>query len=685
NQISNKLNDIIEIAFVTKAKNLNFVHISCVLLQMIGTCRKTENGVRPKPYRLAKTHRLFELLSKIIVENFNVTSNDKWTPMLESAIDVIFKLADNPIKHVENIVKKLAAKAGLKLGKQNQQQSQTTNEVPSHVMDDFNDPILEPDHQSNPSQRTILTDISSLILTRFFNCLGKVAIGILYYIDCTMKEELLRRKDLKESGKTNEKQKQQSIKTKTKRGKNKRTRDMDGDEASMNETLNISMLTSIASKQNIVDEVDTEMDQVFGGAEAEDPVENEITSHIQTICEKNSLLMQYVELILHIISHQNVYNDELLQLSAIICLCKYMLLSVDLCDRQLHTIFHLLKNSSHENVRVTIVVLMNDFYLKYPLALASYSSDVYGCLRDRSVNVRLAALKTISNLILKEMVKPKGQISEIAMCIIDEHSQIASLAISFFMELSKRQHGDALFNILPDILGNLVGGGGENRNLSEEDFERIMEFLFKFIHKERHTESLSEKLCQRFHNADNDPRLWRDLAYIMSKLSYNERALKYLLDHYSWYADKLVDDKVYEYFNVILNCGKKLLTTKPELKVVIDELSLKIEQARTTNGILIAVQQAQKIKQKVNAGRGRGRGGRGGTTPSRAVRSTPQRKQQQRRKQKYSSSSSDEKENNQDTSEVDEKDFIHKTKKRTNPRTKVKKRVDSDDEDDNDF
>ncbi len=44
-------------------------------------------------------------------------------------------------------------------------------------------------------------------------------------------------------------------------------------------------------------------------------------------------------------------------------------------------------------------------FLRYPLAFAAYSNDVYGCLRDRSDNVRLAALKTISNLILKEMVK----------------------------------------------------------------------------------------------------------------------------------------------------------------------------------------------------------------------------------------------------------------------------------------
>jgi hypothetical protein len=53
----------------------------------------------------------------------------------------------------------------------------------------------------------------------------------------------------------------------------------------------------------------------------------------------------------------------------------------------------------------------------------------------------------------------------------------------------------------------------------------------------------------------------------MSKLTYNERALKGLLDHYNYYADKLVEDAVYESFLTIVNNAKKLLGNKPDLKV----------------------------------------------------------------------------------------------------------------------
>ncbi|CAM4768442.1 unnamed protein product [Rotaria magnacalcarata] len=626
NEVNAKLNDITDL-IQAKEKNRRFVHISCLLLQLAATPKKIENGVRPKQFRLPKTHRLFEILGNIIVSTFNDFSDRQWTPMMESAFDVIFKLADGPIKHIENIIKKLAVKTGVKLGgafkiplpSQSQPLSIESMDFENAGTESSQSQISQQHHHHHNHSQTNAN--SALLLVRFLNCLGKAAVGIIYYVDCTVKDELLRRKEAKQSAAVNKKSEQKPRKSGKKRTKRKTPDEDDENQStSMNETTNSGSNRTLNSTNRTVDEEqDDEMCQVFGGAEAEDPVDNEVGLYIQSLCEKNSLLMQYKNVLEQILLHPNEYREEALQLSATICLCKFMLLSVELCETHAKLLFDLLKNSTFESVRVAIMVLMNDFYLKYPLAFAAYSNDVYGCLRDRSDNVRLAALKTISNLILKEMVKPKGQISEIALCIIDKHSQIATLATSFFSELAKRQHGEALFNILPDIFSNLVGGGlDKERELSEDDFKSIMEFLFKYVSKEKQTENLSEKLMQRFHMADNNPRLWRDLAYIMSKLTYNERALKGLLDHYNYYADKLVEDAVYESFITIVNNAKKNLGTKPDLKVVLDELSTRIEQARSSNGILIAVQQAQqKTKQQPKAARGGG-AKKGKQAPSRS-------------------------------------------------------------------
>ena len=63
----------------------------------------------------------------------------------------------------------------------------------------------------------------------------------------------------------------------------------------------------------------------------------------------------------------------------------------------------------------------------------------------------------LTHLILNDMVKVKGQISELAICIVDKDELIASRAQLFFSELGKKVCGGGLFCS--------VGGGGEG----EED------------------------------------------------------------------------------------------------------------------------------------------------------------------------------------------------------------------------
>ena len=44
----------------------------------------------------------------------------------------------------------------------------------------------------------------------------------------------------------------------------------------------------------------------------------------------------------------------------------------------------------------------------------------------------------LTHLILNDMVKVKGQISELATCVVDDDSRIAGLSKLFFHELSKK-------------------------------------------------------------------------------------------------------------------------------------------------------------------------------------------------------------------------------------------------------
>jgi condensin complex subunit 1 len=64
----------------------------------------------------------------------------------------------------------------------------------------------------------------------------------------------------------------------------------------------------------------------------------------------------------------------------------------------------------------------------------------------------------------------------------------------------------------------------------------------------------------------------------LASFAYNDKALKKLMENFSCYSDKLQEDKVYEAFNTIIAQSKKL--PKTENKVILDELSTKIEEER---------------------------------------------------------------------------------------------------------
>ena len=111
-------------------------------------------------------------------------------------------------------------------------------------------------------------------------------------------------------------------------------------------------------------------------------------------------------------------------------------------------------------------------------------------------------------------------------------------------------------------------------NIDEEKFKEIMRYIIGLIDKDKHLESLVEKLCHRFH-ATSTERQWRDLAFCLSLFAYNEKAAKKFIDSFSCFSDKLHEDFVHEAVQNIMTQCKKL--PKQETKMAIDELALKVE------------------------------------------------------------------------------------------------------------
>ena len=127
---------------------------------------------------------------------------------------------------------------------------------------------------------------------------------------------------------------------------------------------------------------------------------------------------------------------------------------------------------------------------------------------------------------------------------------------------------------MPDIVSRL---SDPNAAIEEEKYKEIMKYIIGLIDKDKHSESLVEKLCHRFH-ATTTERQWRDIGFCLSIFNYNDKAAKKFIDNFNCFSDKLHEDSLYEAVLTILNQCKKL--QKQETKLSIEEMGNKVEEAR---------------------------------------------------------------------------------------------------------
>ena len=125
--------------------------------------------------------------------------------------------------------------------------------------------------------------------------------------------------------------------------------------------------------------------------------------------------------------------------------------------------------------------------VRFPNTVEPWTPKMFARLHDDVTSVRSNTLTVLAHLIL---IKVKGQISDIAFCIVDPIDKIAGLSKLFFAELAKK--GNTLYNVMPDIVSRL---SDSEVGIEEEAFRTVMRYIIGLIKKDKLQESLVEKLC----------------------------------------------------------------------------------------------------------------------------------------------------------------------------------------------
>uniref|UniRef100_A0A8C1HZ09 Condensin complex subunit 1 n=1 Tax=Cyprinus carpio carpio TaxID=630221 RepID=A0A8C1HZ09_CYPCA len=465
------------------------------------------------PFRLPMDHHLFSCLSQAIADGL-VQSDPHWQTFMEQAVRLIYFLAESPDQLCSRLLQRsahLLLEQITEGGEPNQSQLQ------------------ESGSQGSEEQ------VNCVSLAQVLSLCGAVAFWQVSHLERSVSAELRRRRGEKEEKEEKEK--------------------------------------APANKKDANDScVEEELGLV--GASAEDTE----VEFIRKICEtellsEGNMLSAFLPLLVKVCSSPGKYSHSQLTTAACLALSQYMMISPAVCKDNIRLLFTVLEKSPLPVVRANTIVALGDLTVRFPNILEPWTPNLYARLSDESASVRLTAIMVLTQLVLKDVMKVKGQVSEVAVLLLDPEPHIASLALNFFNELSAKDN--AIYNLLPDIISRL---SDPERGMKEEDFNTIMKQLFSYITKERQTESLVEKLCQRFRTAKTE-RQWADLAVSLSLLSVCERGFKKLQECWDCYSDKLTEPGVYQ---PLLSIAAKLRRrAKPQFKAHVEDYEKRLTAVHT--------------------------------------------------------------------------------------------------------
>lgn len=484
------------------------------------------------PFRLPQDHQLFSCLTQAIADGV-VLSDPHWQTFMEQAIRLIYFLAESP----DQLCGRLLQRAARLVLEQSTEVQPTSQSADATVVQSQDAEETLQSQASSQDQEDQGQQVSCVSLAQLLALCGGVAFWQVSHLERSVSAELRRRRGEREE--KEEKEKRRSGKAK-----------QEANDSCVEEELGLT------------------------GASAED-TEAEL---IRKICEtellaEENLLCVFVPLLVRVCSSPGRYSHSQLTTAACLALSQYMMISPAACKEHIRLLFTILEKSPLPVVRSNTIVALGDLTVRFPNILEPWTPNLYARLSDENASVRLTAITVLTQLVLKDVMKVKGQVSEVAVLLLDPEPHIASLALNFFNELASKDN--AIYNLLPDIISRL---SDPERGMKEDDFNAIMKQLFSYITKERQTESLVEKLCQRFRTAKTE-RQWADVAMSLSLLSMCERGFKRLQECWECYSDKLTEAGVY---SPLLTITAKLRRgAKPQFKAQVDEFEKKLTAVHT--------------------------------------------------------------------------------------------------------
>ncbi|KAI3381108.1 hypothetical protein SNEBB_005347 [Seison nebaliae] len=311
-------------------------------------------------------------------------------------------------------------------------------------------------------------------------------------------------------------------------------------------------------------------------------IEDEDVEHDETIKENISDISTISNQIKE--EDNNIHMDLLLslQLNALNYLGSIALASMTLCQEIIRIIVSTFWNSSSDCVRVACLTYYVDLLIRFSGVVEPWIIHLYKGIVDKNETIAIRTYAVISQLIIKDLIKPGGYIACFLLCLIDERKIIVELAEDFLLALAKKDNGNHLFSYLPNIMSSLLSMmAGEKditdnlfdnisnetidennertkieiisnkTELSLDEYLKIMTNVYSHIQKEQHHESMIERLCEgifRVRHVHLLLPLFSTIALTLSRTNNEKIINKFMTGRFESYKKGLIHPEIRQLF-----------------------------------------------------------------------------------------------------------------------------------------
>lgn len=175
-------------------------------------------------------------------------------------------------------------------------------------------------------------------------------------------------------------------------------------------------------------------------------------------------------------------------------MCNFMIASRDVTKKHASHFKTCLTTCVDDEIVSILIPYWGDILMRFPNDIEYLSPILFGFLSCDSRVKKSCALKTLSMIILADMLKPTKEIIPMTKLIVDNDEELKNLTRQFFEQVSNKDNQN-IYNYLTDVISSHAG---TNTGVSEEQFHDMVEFLFGLLDKSKSTESLVKKLTERF-------------------------------------------------------------------------------------------------------------------------------------------------------------------------------------------